>query len=233
MGPRVGRSGWETLRMSRVRVIGHRGAAGIPENTIASFEEAVRQGVDGIEMDIRQTADGRLIVVHDSVVGDRAVQSTTYEELIALEAGKDIPLFEEALEKFGKRTLLDIELKLAGYEEQAVELIRRYTEPDKMMVSGFDVKSLLTVHELLPEAQLGYIYNRTQDESARHQAPVDVVIPQFRLASRQLIEEVHDEGLEVWAWTVNDEAEITRLVRLGVDGLITDYPDKVIAMLKG
>jgi glycerophosphoryl diester phosphodiesterase len=83
------------------------------------------------------------------------------------------------------------------------------------------------VHELLPELQLGYIYNRTQDEEARHNCPVDVVIPQFRLASRELIEEVHDEGLTVWAWTVNDEEEVRRLVNLGVDGLITDHPDKV------
>lgn len=218
--------------MNRVRVIGHRGAAGFPENTIAGFEEALRQGVDGIEMDIRQTADGRLIVVHDSVVGDRSVQSTNYADLIALEQGKNIPLFEEALEKLGKRTFLDIEFKTSGFEEQAVELIKQHSELEKTLVSGFDAKMLQTVHELLPGVQLGYIYNRTQDEEARHHAPVDVVIPQFRLASRELIAEVHDEGLEVWAWTVNDDAEIARLVRLGVDGLITDYPEKVIAALK-
>lgn len=219
--------------MNRVRVIGHRGAAGFPENTIASFDEALRQGVDGIELDVRQTGDGRLIVVHDSVVGDRSVQSTNYAALIALEAGKNIPLFEEVLEKFGKRTLLDIELKLDGYEEQAVELIKEHTEPEKTMVSAFDAKALQTVHGLLPEVQLGYIYNRTQDEEARHHAPVDVVIPQFRLASRELIAEVHDEGLEVWAWTVNDDVEISRLLRLGVDGLITDHADKVIAAVRG
>lgn len=219
--------------MSRARVIGHRGAAGFPENTIAGFEEALRQGVDGIEMDVRQTADGRLVVVHDSVVGERSVQSTPYADLIALEQGKQIPLFEEALEKFGKRTLLDIELKVDGYEEPVVELLKLHTEPEKTMISGFSAKLLQTVHELLPAVQLGYIYNRTQDEGARHHAPVDVVIPQFRLASRELIEEVHDEGLEVWAWTVNDDVEIARLLRLGVDGLITDYPEKVLAAVKG
>ena len=214
--------------MSRVRVIGHRGAAGFPENTIAGFEEALRQGVDGIEMDVRQTLDGRLVVVHDSVVGDRSVQATSYQDLIALEQGKNIPLFEEALEKLGKRTMLDIELKLFGYEAPVVELLKQHTEPEKTLISSFEAKSLQAVHELLPGVQLGYIYNRTQDEEARHHAPIDVVIPQFRLASRELIEGVHDEGIEVWAWTVNDDAEIARLLRLGVDGLITDYPEKVI-----
>ena len=58
-----------------------------------------------------------------------------------------------------------------------------------------------------------------------------MVIPQFRLASRELIDEIHDEGLKVWAWTVNEDAEIKRLLNLGVDGLITDYPDRVAAAL--
>lgn len=217
--------------MSRARVIGHRGTAGFPENTIAGFEEALRQGVDGIEMDIRQTADGRLVVVHDSVVGERTVQTTSYDDLIAIEQGKNIPLFEEALEKFGKRTLLDIELKSGGYEDQVAELLKQHTEPEKTLISSFEAKSLQAIHELLPGVQLGYIYNRTQDEEARHHAPIDVVIPQFRLASRELIEDVHEEGLEVWAWTVNDDAEISRLLRLGVDGLITDYPARVIKAL--
>ena len=219
--------------MNKVRVIGHRGAAGLAENTIAAFEEALAQGADGIELDVRQTVDGRLVVVHDSVVGERSVHTTSYEDLIASEEGRLMPLFEEVLEKFGKRTLLDIELKLSGFEEQAVELIRLHTDPEKMLVSAFDAKSLQTVHDLLPEIQLGYSYSRTQDEEARHPAPIDVVIPQFRLASRELIEDVHDEGLQVWAWTVNDDAEISRLLRLGVDGLITDYPAKIVAALRG
>ncbi|MBI1357783.1 MAG: hypothetical protein GC160_25890 [Acidobacteria bacterium] len=219
--------------MNKVRVIGHRGAAGLAENTIAAFEEALRQGADGIELDVRQTADGRLVVVHDSVVGDRAVQNTPYADLIASEAGRSIPLLEEALEKFGKSTVIDIELKTGGFESEAAELIRQYTNPEKMVVSAFDAKALLVMHDVLPEVQLGYIYNRTQDEEARHHAPIDVVIPQFRLASRELIEDVHDQGLEVWAWTVNDDAEISRLLRLGVDGLITDYPAKVVAAVKG
>jgi glycerophosphoryl diester phosphodiesterase len=217
--------------MSKVKIIGHRGAANHTENTIPSFESAIEQKVDGIELDVRASSDGQLVVIHGSVVGEHAVKTTPYETFKNLSNGYEAPLLKDVLKKFGKKTFLDIELKHDGIEEATVELIKRYCNPEKTMVSGFDADSLSKVHELLPEVQLGYIYNRTQDEEARHHCPVDVVISQFRLASRELIEEVHDEGLLVWAWTVNDQEEVRRLVNLGVDGLITDHPDKVRAWL--
>jgi glycerophosphoryl diester phosphodiesterase len=217
--------------MSQAWIIGHRGVAGLPENTIASFERAIEMGVDAIELDVRQSADGKLVVVHDSVVGDHSVQSTPYEKFRIAPEGFEIPLLEEVLEQVGKRTFLDIEFKHAGFEAQAVELIKKYTDPAQVMVSAFDTKTLEAVDDLFPELQIGYIYNRTQDEESRHNCPIDVVIPQFRLASRQLIEEVHEEGLRVWAWTVNEENEIQRLLALGVDGLITDHPERVAKAL--
>ena len=217
--------------MSKVKIIGHRGAANHTENTIPSFESALEQKVDGIELDVRASSDGKLVVIHDSVVGEHSVKATPDEMFKKLPNGYEAPLLEDVLKKFGKKTFLDIELKHDGIEEAAVALIKRYCNPEKTMISGFDVDGLAKVHELLPELQLGYIYNRTQDEGARHNCPIDVVIPQFRLASRELIEEVHDEGLLVWAWTVNEEEEVRRLVNLGVDGLITDHPDKVRAWL--
>ncbi len=217
--------------MRKAWIIGHRGVAGSPENSMEGFARALEVGVNAIELDVRQSSDGKLVVVHGSVVGDHAVQGTPYETFRHAPDGHEIPLLEDVLKKFGKKTFLDIELKHGGFEAQAVELIKKYTNPEKTMVSAFDTKSLNDVHELLPELQLGFIYNRTQDEESRHNCPVDVVIPQFRLASRELIEEVHDEGLKVWAWTVNDESEITRLLNLGVDGLITDHPERVATAL--
>jgi glycerophosphoryl diester phosphodiesterase len=217
--------------MKKAWIIGHRGVAGLPENTIEGFERALAMGVDGIELDVRQSGDGKLVVLHGSVVGDHSVQSTPYETFRQSPEGYEIPLLETVLKKFGKKTFLDIEFKVPGFEAEAVELIKKYTNPEKTMVSGFDTKSLETVHDLLPELQLGFIFNRTQDEESRHNCPVDVVIPQFRLASRELIEEIHDEGLKVWAWTVNEDVEIRRLLNLGVDGLITDHPERVAAAL--
>ena len=217
--------------MSKAWIIGHRGAAGQLENTIPAFESALEQGAKGFELDVRKSGDGLLVVAHPSVLNNLSVQSTPYEDFKDLGEGHEVPLLRTVLKKFGKKAFLDIEFKQEGFEEEAVALIGKYCNPEKTMVSAFSTDSLMKVHELMPQIQLGYIYNRTQDEEARHNCPVDVVIPQFRLASRELIEEVHDEGLQVWAWTVNDEDEIKRLVRLGIDGLITDYPQKVKEIL--
>jgi glycerophosphoryl diester phosphodiesterase len=216
---------------SNVLILGHRGAAEIPENTIPSFERALEHGAHGFELDVRQTADQKLVVVHPAVVGSKAVQYSNYDEIRSLENGYEIPLLEEVLKKFASSAFLDIELKTPGFEQAAVELIRAHGDPERTLISTFDTDTLAKVQDLFPELQLGYIFNRTQDEEARHNCPIEVVIPQFRLASRELITGVHEEGLKVFAWTVNEESEIERLLELGVDGIITDYPEKVVAVV--
>ena len=210
--------------MAKVLNFGHRGAAEVPENTIPSFRKALEQGADGLELDVRKTADGKLVVIHPSVVEHHSVQSSSYEDIRKLPDGFEIPLLKDVLAKFGKKTFLDVEFKVPGFEEEAIALITKHGDPSNTMISAFDTDTLNKVHDLSPALQLGYIYNRTQDEESRHNAPIDYVIPQFRLASRELISEVHDEELKVMAWTVNDEAEMKRLLTLGVDGIITDYP---------
>jgi glycerophosphoryl diester phosphodiesterase len=216
---------------NKVLILGHRGSADILENTIPSFEKAMREGAHGFEFDVRQTADNKLVVIHGGVVGSKTVQSATYDEIRTYDDGHEMPLLEEVLKKFAASAFLDIELKAPGFEEAAVKLIRAHGNPEKTVVSAFHTETLTKVQELFPELQLGFIYNRTQDEEARHNCPIEVVIPQFRLASRELITEVHEEGLKVFAWTVNDEHEIERLLDLGIDGIITDYPERVHAVL--
>jgi glycerophosphoryl diester phosphodiesterase len=216
---------------NKVLILGHRGAAELPENTIPSFAKALENGAHGFELDVRQTADHKLVVVHGAVVGSKAVQSSNYDEIRKLDNGFEVPLLEEVLKKFAQNAFLDIELKSVGFEQAAVDLIRSFGNAQTTLISAFDPETLSKVQDLFPDLQLGYIYNRTQDEEARHNCPIEVVIPQFRLASRELISEVHDEGLKVFAWTVNEEAEIERLLDLGVDGLITDYPEKVAAVV--
>lgn len=217
--------------MAKVLNFGHRGAAEIPENTIPSFRKALDQGADGVELDVRKTADGQLVVIHPSVVEHRSVQASSYDEIRALPDGYEIPLLKDVLSEFGKKCFLDIEFKTPGFEEEAIELITKHGDPANTMISAFDTDTLNKVHDLLPALQLGYIYNRTQDEEARHNAPIDYVIPQFRLASRQMIIDVHDEELKVVAWTVNEEAEMKRLLALGVDGIITDFPEVLANVL--
>ena len=218
--------------MQNVTIIGHRGAKGHPENTIPSFEAALQQGADGVELDVRRTGDGQLIVVHSPVVRGHLVKSTPFEQFRDLGGGYEIPLFQEVLQQLSGRTFLDIELKEPGFEEQAIAMIKEHAQIKDVMISGLNTEILNKVYEIQPDIQLGFIYNRTQDEESRHNSPIDFVIPQFRLASRELIEEVHEEDLKVFAWTVNLESEMRRLLFLGVDGIITDEPGLLAAVLK-
>jgi glycerophosphoryl diester phosphodiesterase len=197
-----------------------------------SFHKALELGADGFELDVRITADGKLVVVHNPVVNGHAVQSSVYVDIRKASSGIEIPLFEEVLAAFGGKTFMDIELKGPGFEQEAVSLIEKYCDLSRTVVSSFHPQTLVKVRQLSPDLQLGFIYNRTQDEGTRHNLPIDIVIPQFRLASRDLIAEAHAEGLQVFAWTVNDRQEAVRLIELGVDGIISDYPEMVVELAK-
>lgn len=215
-------------------IIGHRGAAGhLPENTMPSFHKALELGADGFELDVRITGDGKLVVVHNSVVGGQAIQTSNYADIRQLPDGYEIPLFEDFLKAFGRRAFLDIELKSPGFEEEALGLMQRHCDLTRTILSAFQPQTLLKVRQIAPDLPLGYIYNRTQEEESRHNCPIEYVIPQFRLASRDLINEVHGEGLKVFAWTVNDAQEATRLMDLGIDGLISDYPEMLVQLVQG
>ncbi len=214
--------------------IGHRGAAGhVPENTVPGFHKALELGADGFELDVRLTGDGKLIVVHNAVVNGHAVQSSPYADVRLVANGYEIPLLEDVLVTFGKRALLDIELKTPGFEETAIAMIEKYCDLSRTVLSSFHSQTLIKARQVMPDLQLGLIYNRVQDEETRHNCPVDVVVPQFRLASRDLIEQVHAEGLRIFAWTVNDRQEAARLMEMGIDGLISDYPEMVAELIKG
>lgn len=214
-------------------IIGHRGASGhLLENTMPSFRKALELGANGLELDVRITADAKLVVVHGNVVGGHAVQSSPYSEIRRLPEGQEVPLLEEVLAEFGRRTYLDVELKAPGFEQSAIELLEKHCEWSQTVLSSFFPQTLIKARQIAPDLQLGFIYNRSQDEETRHNCPVDVVIPQFRLASRDLIAEAHAQGLKVFAWTVNDRQEAARLMGLGVDGLISDYPEMVAELVK-
>ncbi len=213
-------------------IIGHRGAAGhLPENTMPSFHKALELGAHGFELDVRMSGDGRLVVVHNAIVGGQNVHTSKFDDFRKLSDGYEIPLLEEVVATFGNKAFLDIELKAPGFEAEAVALIQKYCNLAQTVVSAFHPQTLLKVRQLLPELPLGFIYNRTQDEETRHNCPIEYVIPQFRLASRDLIAEVHSEGLKVFAWTVNDAQEAARLRDLGIDGLITDYPEMLVRLV--
>ncbi len=218
---------------SKIRplLLGHRGCRlkHIPENSMAAFRHALSSGCAGFEFDVRATADGRLVCVHDDAIGECLVKDSPYHELYkkyfkgSRARGEPIPCLQDVLREFGPVAFLDVELKLTGLEKPVLKLVRQYP-PQQFVVSSFLAEALLDIAEANPEIPLGFIFDDVSGLRAYRNLPVRYLMPRHDLLTRELVDVFHRDGYEVLTWTVNRESEMARLSEWGVDGLISDDP---------
>lgn len=224
------------------QVIAHRGGAGLrPENTLAAFEHAARLGADILEMDLRASADGAVVVLHDATVerttgGRGRVDQLTLEQLRAL----NVPALEEVFARLPRRRML-AELKAAGaaFAGQVCTLIRRSDRSRDVLVASYDHASIRAFREVCPEvataasSREARIFAWTAGVLAP--AAQAFVIP-YRwsgeeVATAELVARAKRRNLKVHVFTVNDEQDMRALIERGVDGVITDRPDRMLALL--
>lgn len=218
--------------------IGHRGAAGhAPGNTLLSIEAALRIGVDLVEIDVQQTSDGRIIVLHDGVLhpsttGRGLTASSSLDEIRALRTvpgNLPIPTLDEVLACVSGRAGLMIELKVPGIAEQTLGIVRDARFAGAVYYASFIHDELLAVRALdahTPTIALleGTPVNRTAfalDAKATH-AGLSI-----HSLSRRFVEELHNAGIQVFVWTVDEPGQIEIAKKCGVDGLISNYPDRL------
>jgi glycerophosphoryl diester phosphodiesterase len=236
----------------------HRGASGhAPQNTLAAFLLAAEMGADGIELDVHFSRDGEAVVIHDDTVdattdGCGRVRDLTLAELQSLDAGgwfdeqfagERIPTLEQVFEQVGHRLLINVEIKVeAGYhpvdqEAETVRLIEDHQLVDRVIISSFSPSSLRRVHRLNPNIALGFLYARPEPAllprvlewfGTAHQA----VHPGLSMVDAQYVRRAHRWGKRINVWTVNEEHDMRRMRDLGVDGIITNYPDVLCQVLK-
>ena len=223
----------------------HRGASGhAPENTIAAVEKAIVLGAAMAEIDIQQTADDKFAVFHDDLLdrttnGAGPLWEKTLAELQALDAGswfgpefagERIPSLEEVLETTRGRLPLNIELKLHGHERQLVELVIRTLHDnnieDHCLVTCFDHQVAVAVKQADGALTVGAILGRQQYADGIFNLPVDVLSAEKSLVDSDFMTAARSAGKQVHVWTVNDPEEMNRLIGLGVDAVITNYPDR-------
>ena len=209
-------------------VVAHRGAWGTaPQNSLAAFEQAIADGADAIELDVRRTADGRLVVVHDPRIGVHAVGKLGHEELRDRMKSGQAPALEEVLELVAGRIAVDIELKEDGYVDRTMAVVARRLGPEQFVVSSFLESVLPQVRRAVPEARTGLLLasRRRARELERRLAETEVnlIAPHVTLARTGLLAWAAARGIPAWVWTVNEPRALrTLLADPRVEAVITD-----------
>jgi glycerophosphoryl diester phosphodiesterase len=244
----------ENIYQGRTLVWGHRGArAYAPMNTIPSFELALKQGADGVELDTHLTKDGQLIVLHDFTVdsttnGKGLAKDMTLKEIKALDAGSSfsteyagtqIPTLDEVFEAIGKKTFINVEIKSESQETDGVEravavCIARHNLMSSVIISSFNPLALRRFRAMQPEVPIGYLYSPDYNFSeAMEGFPHEARHPQDQMIDAAYMNWAKSHNYRVNTWTVNDPIRAVTLRDLGVDAIITDKPDVIIEAVRG
>jgi glycerophosphoryl diester phosphodiesterase len=228
-------------------VIAHRGASGeLPENTMPAYRLALEQGADMIEIDLHTTRDGAIVITHDESLEDLGgrgeVADATLEEIRRLDAGGGaaVPTLEEVLDAFGGRIPFNLELKRGsreeyrGMEAAAVSEVARRGLLEQTLFSSFYPPVLEALREVSPEVRMAVLVSPRFPQGAIERARslgAEALNPERSLVNREMVESAHAEGLAVYVFTVDDEEEMRRMLEMGVDGLFTNHPRRMRAVL--
>ena len=224
-----------------VQIIAHRGAAAeAPENTMASVRRAMVDGADWIEIDVQETADGEVVVIHDSdfmklAKVDLRVWDATMEQLAEIDvggwfapefSGERVPTLADVLAKVKGHSKLIVELKYYGHDQQleqrVIELVEAAEMQNDTKIMSLEFAGIQKVRELRPDWKIGLLAARAIGDLTRLDA--DFLAVNMAMARPERIRTAHAAGKELFVWTVNDALSMSQLMSLGVDGIITDDP---------
>ncbi len=232
---------------------GHRGAPGKPrygENTISSFSKALRTGANALEFDVRRTKDNKIVVIHDLALnrttnGRGNVCDFNYEDLVSLDAGygDHIPLLAEVFDLFASSCILNIELKERGLAIDVKKTILERGISESVIVSAFDEddndpdssSSWDDLAVMREEVPIGLLAQKTKIDRMGRAGYVETatrrgagaIHPHYSAMTPNLVSLAHRAGLRVFVWTANNFLVIAGLKVMGVDGLFSDFPEKL------
>lgn len=233
----------------------HRGASGYyPENTMISFEKAIDMGCTGIETDVQMTSDGVLVLMHDEMVtrttdGTGLLKDYTFDGIQKLDAGswmskefagQKVPTAEQLiLLAKEKDVIINFEIKngLIEYkdiEEKLIELIHRHDMQEKVILSSFNHYSMVVCKQIDQSIKTGLLYSEMlyHPEKYVEYTGADAIHPNFYTLNSQIIKSVKQNGILINTWTVNDRNTMKYLSQMDIDGIITNFPDKLNAILQ-
>ncbi len=241
----------------RPLIIAHRGGfPQEPDNSAAAFQHAITVGADGLECDVRRTADGILVLTHDEAirVNGRRIQVPESSFASLRDAMPWLLTLPEFLEAFGqKAAILNVDLKARGFEAEVLDLLRQFAVVERTVISTTSIESLRKLASLEPGLRLGLsrgqwvtsVPSRLVREALaaviRTTLPLllfelrfsraTAIMLQHAIVAPGLVARLHQHGYRVFAWTVDDALEARRVAAARVDGIATDVPGRIMAAL--
>lgn len=222
--------------------IGHRGAKGhLPENTLESFRKALDLGADGIELDVHLSADGNIIVIHDATVNRTTDGTGLVKELdvtalqkLEIDFQFKIPVLSEVFDLVDRKCLINIELKAAETAKPVVDLIEKYVlekgwSYSDFLISSFDWVALEKVRGWHAEIPLGVLTHTDLDLAVSFAKFInaETIHPHFHLLTPENTLAMQQQNLKVFSWTVNEFEDLRKIKSYNVNGIITDFPDRL------
>ncbi|MCE2613240.1 glycerophosphodiester phosphodiesterase [Flavobacteriaceae bacterium D16] len=223
-------------------VIGHRGAKGHEtENSLPSIQKALDLGVDMIEIDVFKIRTGEIAVFHDerverltNGVGNIEEYSFLSMRSLLLDGNHPIPILQDVVKLIDKQAALNIELKGAGTADRVNHMMSYYVEDegwswDNILISSFNWEELRDMRKLNLEIPIAVLTESDPLEAipVAQELKAVAINPNYRSLNSANIEAIHKAGFKIYTWTVNDPETIQELIDMGVDGIISDYPERV------
>ncbi|NJB36731.1 glycerophosphodiester phosphodiesterase [Croceivirga sp. JEA036] len=230
------------MQTTKPLVIGHRGAMGYEtENTLASVQKAMDMGVDMIEIDVFNIKSGETVVFHDKKLdrlgnaGGNIEEYNLYDlKKVILDGNHRIPLLQDVLKLINNKVALNIELKGDGTANRVNFITDYYVknrgwEWKNIVISSFNWEELRRLRKLNPEIAIAVLTEEDPVAAIAVAKELNAVAinPYFEELTQEKVDKIQSEGFKVFTWTVNEPAAIKKMQEFGVDGIITNYPDRV------
>ncbi len=235
-----------------IMVVAHRGASGYaPENTLSAMKKAMEMNAEMSELDVQETADGEIILLHDGTLKrtagvDGNIWETNYADLKGLDVGswfseeyknEPIPTMKEVIDLVKGKMKINIELKTNKHEKMLAERTLKIVEAnnflDQVVFTSFKFAEADKIRELNSKAKVGYIFSKLPKDIDVFTADVDLLSAKYKIVDAEFVRKAKENGKEVAVWTVNKPEDMKRMIELGVDAIITNYPDVLRKLLDG
>ena len=210
--------------------IGHRGAKGyVAENTLASFQKALELCVDGIELDVHLSSDKKIMIIHDETIDRTTSGKGLVTDLSSLELKNfGIPTLEEVIHLVNGTCFINIEIKDANSTIEVLKILEKH-DLNLFQISSFDWNVLEEISKLNSEIYLGVLteYNIENALIFAKKIKAKSINPYYKLLTLEKVTLLQENGFQVFPWTVNESSEIEKIKSYNVNGIISDFPDRI------